>query len=308
MHSGEAVPRVSPTTPMPATFHEMSAKKLGMTTVIAADGKLLGILTDGDLRRLMEKHGGATLSMTAGDCMVRTPQTISPGLLASCTSTICGLWNSFSRNRCCGIRYPSLSCYTFGSQFWSRRFRLARLPKVSAGVRKRAAQVKVLLMDVDGTMTDGGVTLLSQADGSALEIKTFDAHDGQGLTLARTAGIRTGCITGRESPALLRRAKEMKMEFVYMKQATKIPAYEDILRKAGVPESAVAYVGDDLPDLPVMRRVGLAIAVGNAVPEVKEAAHFTTNAFAGHGAIREAIELIIKSKGIWEEMIDKARA
>jgi len=83
MHSGDAVPRVSPATPMPATFHEMSAKKLGMTTVTAADGKLLGILTDGDLRRLMEKHGGDTLSMTAGDCMVRTPQTISPNLLAS---------------------------------------------------------------------------------------------------------------------------------------------------------------------------------------------------------------------------------
>ena len=185
---------------------------------------------------------------------------------------------------------------------------MARLPKVSAGVRKRAAQIKVLLMDVDGTMTDGGVTLLSQADGSALEIKTFDAHDGQGLTLAHTAGIRTGCITGRESPALLRRANEMKMEFIYMKQPMKIPAYEEIVRKAGVPESAVAYVGDDLPDLPVMRRVGLAIAVGNAVPEVKKAAHYATKAFAGHGAIREAIELIIKSKGIWEEMIDKARA
>jgi arabinose-5-phosphate isomerase len=83
MHSGDAVPRVSPATPMPATFHEMSAKKLGMTTVTAADGKLLGILTDGDLRRLMEKHGGDTLSMTAGDCMVRAPQTISPNLLAS---------------------------------------------------------------------------------------------------------------------------------------------------------------------------------------------------------------------------------
>jgi arabinose-5-phosphate isomerase len=83
MHSGDAVPRVSPATPMPATFHEMSAKKLGMTTVTAADGKLLGILTDGDLRRLMEKHGGDTLSMTAGDCMVPTPQTISPNLLAS---------------------------------------------------------------------------------------------------------------------------------------------------------------------------------------------------------------------------------
>src|SRR6201993_3368836 len=112
-------------------------------------------------------------------------------------------------------------------------------------------------MDVDGTMTNGGVTLLSQPDGSALEIKTFDAHDGQGLTLAHTAGLVTGCITGRQSPALLRRAREMNMDFVYMKQALKVPAYEDILRKTGVPETSVAYVGDDLPDLPVMRRVGL---------------------------------------------------
>jgi 3-deoxy-D-manno-octulosonate 8-phosphate phosphatase (KDO 8-P phosphatase) len=180
--------------------------------------------------------------------------------------------------------------------------------KISPALKKRAAQIKILLMDVDGTMTDGGVLLLSQPDGSALEIKVFDAHDGQGLTLAHTAGIRTGCITGRESPALVRRANEMKMEFVYMKQPTKIPAYEEILRKTGVPDSAVAYVGDDLPDLTVMRRVGLAVAVGNAVPEVKKAAHFVTKSAAGRGAIRDAIELILKSKGIWEEMIDKARA
>jgi 3-deoxy-D-manno-octulosonate 8-phosphate phosphatase (KDO 8-P phosphatase) len=185
---------------------------------------------------------------------------------------------------------------------------LSPSPKVSAALKKRAAVIKVLLMDVDGTMTNGGVTLLSQPDGSALEIKTFDAHDGQGLTLANTAGIRTGCITGRESGALLRRANEMKMEFIYMKQPSKIPAYEEILRKAGVADSDVAYVGDDLPDLPILRRVGLAIAVGDAVPEVKKAAHFITPSVAGRGAIRDAIELILKSKGIWEEMIDKARA
>jgi 3-deoxy-D-manno-octulosonate 8-phosphate phosphatase (KDO 8-P phosphatase) len=185
---------------------------------------------------------------------------------------------------------------------------LARVPKISPTLKKRAAQIKVLLMDVDGTMTDGSVTLLSQPDGSALEIKTFDAHDGQGMTLAQTAGLRTGCITGRESAALLRRAHEMKMEFIYMKQPVKMPAYEEILRKAGVPDSAVAYVGDDLPDIPLMRRVGLAVAVGDAVPEVKKSAHYTTKAFAGHGAIRETVELVLKSKGIWEEMIDKARA
>jgi 3-deoxy-D-manno-octulosonate 8-phosphate phosphatase (KDO 8-P phosphatase) len=185
---------------------------------------------------------------------------------------------------------------------------LSRSLKLSPALKKRAKQISVLLMDVDGTMTDGSVTLLSQPDGSALEIKTFDAHDGQGLTLAHTAGIRTGCITGRESAALLRRAQEMKMEFIYMKQPLKLPAYEEILRKAGVSDSAVAYIGDDLPDIPLMRRVGFAIAVGDAVPEVKKAAHYTTKAVAGRGAVREAVELIIKAKGIWEEMIDKARA
>ena len=185
---------------------------------------------------------------------------------------------------------------------------LARFPTISPALKKRASQIRLLLMDVDGTMTDGSVTLLSQTDGTALEIKTFDAHDGQGLTLAQTAGLRTGCITGRESAAVLRRAHEMKMEFIYMKQPVKMPAYEEILRKAGLADSAVAFIGDDLPDIPVMRRTGLAIAVGDAVPEVKEAAHYTTKALAGRGAVREAVELVLKSKGIWKAMIDKARA
>jgi 3-deoxy-D-manno-octulosonate 8-phosphate phosphatase (KDO 8-P phosphatase) len=185
---------------------------------------------------------------------------------------------------------------------------VANFRRISPALKRRAKQIELLLMDVDGTMTDGSVTLLSQSDGTALEIKTFDAHDGQGLTLAHTAGLRTGCITGRESAALLRRAKEMRMEFIYMKQPFKMPAYEEILRKAGVPDSAVAYIGDDLPDIPLLRRAGLGIAVGNAVPEVKQAAHYTTEALPGHGAVREAVELILRSKNIWEAMIDKARA
>ena len=185
---------------------------------------------------------------------------------------------------------------------------MARSPKIAPALKKRAAKIKVVLMDVDGTITDGSVTLLSQPDGSALEIKTFDAHDGQGLTLGRTAGLRMGVITGRESAALRRRMKELSVEFVYEKQPHKIAAYEDILKKAGVTEDEVAYLGDDLPDLTVMKRVGLAVAVGNAVAEVKRAAHYTTLRTGGKGAARELIELILKSKGIWEEMIDKARA
>jgi 3-deoxy-D-manno-octulosonate 8-phosphate phosphatase (KDO 8-P phosphatase) len=180
--------------------------------------------------------------------------------------------------------------------------------RISPAVRKRAQQIQVLLMDVDGTITPGTVLLLSQPDGTALEIKTFDAHDGQGLSLARTAGIRTGVITGRESAAMRRRARELDIEFVYEKQPTKIAAYEEILKKTGVPESAVAYLGDDLPDIPLMRRVGFAVAVGDAALEVKLAAHFVTKAIGGKGAARELVELILKSKGIWEEMIEKARA
>ena len=185
---------------------------------------------------------------------------------------------------------------------------LARSPKISPALKKRAAKIKVMLMDVDGTITDGSVSLLSQPDGSALEIKTFDAHDGQGLTLGRTAGLRMGVITGRESPALRRRMNELNVEFVYEKQAHKIAAYEEILKRAGVKEDEVAYLGDDLPDLTVMRRVGLSVAVGNAAAEVKHLAHYTTVRNGGKGAARELVELILKSKGIWEEMIDKARA
>jgi 3-deoxy-D-manno-octulosonate 8-phosphate phosphatase (KDO 8-P phosphatase) len=180
--------------------------------------------------------------------------------------------------------------------------------KIPASVKKRAKQIKILLMDVDGTITNGSVVLLSQPDGSALEIKTFDAHDGQGLSLARTSGLRTGVITGRGSAALRRRARELNIEFVYESQPHKISAYEEILEKTGAAESEVAYIGDDLPDLTVMKRVGLAVAVADSAAEVIAAAHFVTKAIGGKGAARETVELILKSKGIWEKMIDKARA
>jgi 3-deoxy-D-manno-octulosonate 8-phosphate phosphatase (KDO 8-P phosphatase) len=180
--------------------------------------------------------------------------------------------------------------------------------KISANVAQKAKRILVLLMDVDGTLTDGSVTLASTPDNHALEVKTFDAHDGQGLTLAVTAGLRTGVITGRGSAALRRRCKELDVEFVYEKQGHKIAAYEDILRRTGVKESEVAFLGDDLPDLMIMRRVGLAVAVANAAPEVRRAADYRTKAPGGKGAARELVEVIFKSKGIWEEMIDKARA
>src|SRR5580698_7604097 len=148
-----------------------------------------------------------------------------------------------------------------------------KVVKVPAKVTARAKKIRILLVDVDGVLTDGHVWLLSRRDGTASEIKGFSAYDGAGLKMARAAGLRTGLITGRESTAVAQRARECEMEFVYQARATKMGALEEILRTTGADNSEVAYVGDDLPDIPILRRAGLAVAVANAATEVKEAAH-----------------------------------
>lgn len=163
-------------------------------------------------------------------------------------------------------------------------------------------------MDVDGVLTDGRIWLQSWPDGTAQEIKGFSAYDGAGLKLARVAGLRTGVITGRESAATARRAAELGMEFVYQGRAEKLAAYEEVLRKAGVSDKEVCFIGDDLPDLPLLRRVGFAVAVANASPEAKKAAHYVTKRAGGEGAVREVVELILKTQGKWREVAGKARA
>jgi 3-deoxy-D-manno-octulosonate 8-phosphate phosphatase (KDO 8-P phosphatase) len=180
--------------------------------------------------------------------------------------------------------------------------------KAAATVASRAKKIRVLLMDVDGVLTDGRVWLLSRRDGTASEIKGFSAYDGAGLKLVRAAGLRTGVITGRNSTAVAQRARECEIEFVYQGRATKTAAYEEILQATGVSESEVAYVGDDLPDLPLLKRVGLAVAVANAAPEVKRVAHYTTRRAGGDGAVREVIELIVKAQGKWAELSHDAKA
>ena len=180
--------------------------------------------------------------------------------------------------------------------------------KSNNALAARAKKIRVLLMDVDGVLTDGHIWLLSRRDGTASEIKGFSAYDGAGLKLARAAGLRTGIITGRESSAVTQRARECEIEFVYQHCATKLGALEEIMQTTGASANEVAYVGDDLPDLPVLQRVGLAAAVANAVPEVKRAAHFVTTRSGGEGAVREVIELIVKAQGKWEEASRDAKA
>jgi 3-deoxy-D-manno-octulosonate 8-phosphate phosphatase (KDO 8-P phosphatase) len=180
--------------------------------------------------------------------------------------------------------------------------------KVSPALTARAKKIRVLLMDVDGVLTDGRIWLLSRRDGTASEIKGFSAYDGAGLKLARAAGLRTGLITGRESSAVSQRARECEIEFVYQGRATKMGSYEEILRATGASDQEVAYVGDDLPDLPLLQRAGLAVAVANAAPEVKRAAHFVTSRSGGEGAVREVIEIIVKAQGKWAEASQNAKA
>ena len=139
-------------------------------------------------------------------------------------------------------------------------------------------------------------------------MKVFNAQDGQGLTLAHTMGIQTGFITGRRSPAVAQRAKELRVTFVHLGQATKMQAFEDCMKQAGVTEDEVAYMGDDLPDIPLAQRSGLGVCVADGAPELKAVCHYTTHRVAGRGTAREVIELILKAQGRWEEAVPKALA
>lgn len=180
--------------------------------------------------------------------------------------------------------------------------------RISPALRKRAARIRLLLVDVDGVLTDGCIYLQSLPDGTATEMKVFSAQDGAGLKLARGVGLRTGLITGRESAAVSRRAREVEMDFVYQNRGEKLGAYEEIQRRAGLRDDEVAYVADDLPDLPILARVGLAVAVANAVPEVKKASHYVTTHSGGAGAVREVVELVLRIQGKWAQAIRMARA
>ena len=164
-----------------------------------------------------------------------------------------------------------------------------------------AWKIELLLMDVDGVLTDGRLLLVPLPDGSVVEAKAFNVNDGAALAMARRAGLKTGIISGRSSPALTRRAEELKVEYFYHGLGrTKTSALEEIYAKSRMPKDRVCYVGDDVQDLPLFTRVGFPISVSNASQEVASRAAYVTRASGGNGAIREVVELILRAQGKWE--------
>lgn len=191
----------------------------------------------------------------------------------------------------------------------------------------RARKIKIVIFDVDGVLTDGGIWLfpaeastsqstqahISQMEDkggyaisstSMVEAKGFNAHDGTAISLARLGGLKCGIITKRISETVALRARDLKLEFVYQGQAYKMKPIREIMEKEGVSLEEICYVGDDVIDLPAMRECGFAVAVANARPRVKAEAHFVTSNSGGHGAARDAVEFILEAKGVLDQCIE----
>lgn len=168
-----------------------------------------------------------------------------------------------------------------------------------ASVHRRASNVKLLLMDCDGVLTDGRIWILETGE----DQKAFNTRDGLGLDLLHRAGLRSGIISGRSSSAVEQRSRALGVSFLRQGCENKLQAFTEILAEAELTPNEVAFIGDDLNDIPLMRRVELAVAVADACAEAQSHAHFVTIAAGGNGAVRETIEVILKAQDRWADMI-----
>lgn len=168
-------------------------------------------------------------------------------------------------------------------------------------ILERAKRVKLVILDIDGVMTDGRIIYSIYGD----ELKFFDVTDGFGITLLRKAGIRTAIITAKKSRIVKMRARDMRINYVYQGFNEKLKALKKVLRKTRIKAEEVCFIGDDLIDLPVLKRVGFGVAVPNAMDEVRQHAHFTTSRSGGRGAVREICDLILKAQGKWDSATSK---
>jgi len=170
---------------------------------------------------------------------------------------------------------------------------------IDSEIRSRAARIKLFLMDCDGVLTDGRIWILE----SGGDQKAFNTRDGLGIELLHRAGLQSGVISGRVSSALERRAHSLGMKYLRQGCEDKEQAFAEIVADAGLTNAEVAFAGDDLNDIPLMLQSGLAIAVAGATEETRNHAHYVTQARGGHGAVREAVELILKSQGRWDDLV-----
>lgn len=178
---------------------------------------------------------------------------------------------------------------------------LAPVPTIDPALARR---VRLVCFDVDGVLTDGGV-VLGDAAGQRVELKRYDIQDGLGITLLRQAGLRTAIITGRESQSVALRAAELQIdEVIQDRRARKVPALTALIERLGLGWDEVAFVGDDLPDLGALRRVGLPVAVGNATAEVRAVATVLLGRSGGSGAVREFCEALLRARGEWETQVE----
>jgi 3-deoxy-D-manno-octulosonate 8-phosphate phosphatase (KDO 8-P phosphatase) len=173
------------------------------------------------------------------------------------------------------------------------------VPNIDDQVKERARAVRILILDCDGVLTDGRITLLPGGD----ETKSFDVKDGHAIVMAGRAGLKVAIISGRASAAVRTRAKELSVAHLYEMAWVKTEPYESILAAESVSDEHVCYVGDDVVDIPILRRAGLAVAVADAVDEVKKFSHLVTTSPGGRGAVREIIEFILKSQDKWDQVI-----
>ena len=163
------------------------------------------------------------------------------------------------------------------------------------------SNINLLVLDVDGVLTDGGII----RDDAGQQIKRFHVRDGAGIVLWRRLNKDVAIITGKESAVVSHRSEELGIQHVYQNVGNKLEIYDQLKDELGVQDAQIAYVGDDLPDLPVMRRVGVPIAVADAVEEVRSAAKYVTRFPGGYGAVRDAIEFLCKEMGIWQQVLDR---
>lgn len=170
-------------------------------------------------------------------------------------------------------------------------------------VTQRASKVNLLLLDVDGVLTDGRIVYAEYGD----ELKFFDVQDGAGLVFWNRVGLKSAIITARTSRLVKRRAKELRVDFLAQGKLLKLPTYEELLKRFRVSDDEVCAIGDDLMELPILKRVGLSVAVPNAVDEVKAICHYITKRPGGRGAVREVIDMILKAKGLWDHLMQRYR-